>query len=78
MEEEPVSGRAEQSTPGVEADEEEIRISVVEEEVVVEKRPVVKEELRIKKKVIEEEEIVEEDVRKEEVEVEGEANYRDD
>ena len=78
VEEEPVSGRAEQSTPGVESDEEEIRIPVVEEEVVVEKRPVVKEELRIKKKVIEEEEIVEEDVRKEEVEVEGEANYRDD
>ena len=78
VEEEPVSGRPEQSTPGVESDEEEIRIPVVEEEVVVEKRPVVKEELRIKKKVIEEEEIVEEDVRKEEVEVEGEANYRDD
>ncbi len=79
---EPVSESPEQNTPGgspgVESDEEEIRIPVVEEEVVVEKRPVVKEELRIKKRIVEEEEIVEEDVRKEEVEIEGEANYRDD
>lgn len=74
---EPASERSERGSPAVESDEEEIRIPVVEEEVVVEKRPVVKEELRIKKKVVEEEEIVEEDVRKEEIEVEGEANYRD-
>ena len=77
VEDETVSGSSEQGATGVESDEEEIRIPVVEEEVVVEKRPVVKEELRIKKKVVEEEEIVEEDVRKEEVEIEGEANYRD-
>ncbi|CAA9494572.1 MAG: hypothetical protein AVDCRST_MAG25-3587 [uncultured Rubrobacteraceae bacterium] len=47
----------------------EVSIPVVEEEVVVSKRPVVKEELRIKKAVVEEEEIVEADVRKEEVEI---------
>ena len=77
VDDEPISGRQEQGAAGVESDEEEIRIPVVEEEVVVEKRPVVKEELRIKKRVVEEEEIVEEDVRKEEIEVEGEGNYRD-
>jgi stress response protein YsnF len=43
---------------------------VTEEEVVVEKRPVVKEELRIRKDVVEDEEVVEEDVRREEVDVE--------
>jgi stress response protein YsnF len=43
---------------------------VVEEEVVVEKRPVVKEELRIRKDAVQDEEVVEEDVRKEEVDVE--------
>jgi uncharacterized protein (TIGR02271 family) len=43
---------------------------VVEDEVVVEKRPMVKEELRIRKDVVEDEEVVEEDVRKEEVDVE--------
>jgi len=41
----------------------------VEEEVVVEKRPVVKEEIRIRKQVVEDVEVVEEDVRKEEVEI---------
>ena len=74
---EPASESPEQSAPREQSEEEEIRIPVVEEEVVVEKRPVVKEELRIKKKIVEDEEVVEEDVRKEEVEIEGEANYRD-
>jgi uncharacterized protein (TIGR02271 family) len=50
--------------------EEEIVVPVVEEEVVVEKRPVVKEEIRIRKQVVEDVEVVEEDVRKEEVEIE--------
>ena len=77
VEEEPVAERPQQGSAGVESGEEEIRIPVVEEEVVVEKRPVVKEELRIKKRIVEEEEIVEEDVRKEEIDIEGEANYRD-
>ena len=52
--------------------EDEIRVPVVEEEIVVEKRPVVKEELRIRKDVVEDEEIVEEDVRKEEVDIDDE------
>ena len=43
---------------------------VTEEEVVVEKRPVVKEEVRIRKDVVEDTEVVEEDVRREEIEVE--------
>ena len=51
-------------------EDDEVRIPVVEEEVVVEKRPVVKEEIRLRKEVVEEEEVVEEDVRKEEVEIE--------
>ncbi len=49
--------------------EDEVRMPVTEEEVVVSKRPVVKEEVRIRKEVEEDEEIVEEDVRKEEIEV---------
>jgi stress response protein YsnF len=43
---------------------------------VVEKRPVVKEEIRIRKDVVEEEEVVEEDVRKEEVDVEDRTTRR--
>jgi uncharacterized protein (TIGR02271 family) len=43
---------------------------VTEEEVVVEKRPVAKEEVRIRKDVVEDTEVVEEDVRREEVKVE--------
>jgi stress response protein YsnF len=49
---------------------------VTEEEVVTEKRPVVKEELRIRKDVVEDEEVVEEDVRKEEVDVEDASTTR--
>jgi stress response protein YsnF len=44
---------------------------------VVEKRPVVKEEIRIRKEVVEDTEIVEEDVRREEVEVDDETTRRD-
>src|ERR687884_1307846 len=54
---------------GAEIGEDEVSMPVVEEEIVVGKRAVVKEELRIRKDVVEDEEIVEEDVRKEEVEV---------
>jgi stress response protein YsnF len=43
---------------------------VVEEEVITEKRPVVKEEIRIRKDAVQDEEVVEEDVRREEVDVE--------
>jgi uncharacterized protein (TIGR02271 family) len=63
--------------PGTESTDDEIRIPVVEEEVVVEKKPVVKEEIRVRKNVVEEEEIVQEDVRKEEIEVEDETRRRD-
>ena len=70
----PVEGRERASED--EIGEDEIRVPVVEEEIVVEKRPVVKEELRIRKNVVEDEEIVEEDVRKEEVEIDDETTGR--
>ena len=53
--------------------EEEFFMPVIEEEVVVEKRPVAKEEIHLRKEVIEEEEVVERDVRKEEVDIDDEA-----
>jgi uncharacterized protein (TIGR02271 family) len=52
------------------------RVPVTEEEVVVEKRPVAKEEVRIRKDVVSDTETVEEDVRREEVEVEDETERR--
>ena len=61
--------------------EDEITVPIVEEEVVVEKRPVVKEEIRVRKDVVQDEEIVEEDVRKEEVDIDdtsGTSRRRDD
>lgn len=64
----PVEGEASEAEIG----DDEIRVPVIEEEIVVEKRPVVKEELRIRKDVVEDEEVIEEDVRKEEVEIEDE------
>jgi uncharacterized protein (TIGR02271 family) len=67
-----VEGEAGRSEIG----EDEIVVPIVEEEVVVEKRPVVKEELRIRKEVVEEAEVVEEDVRREEIEVDDQAEHR--
>jgi uncharacterized protein (TIGR02271 family) len=55
---------------GTEIGEDEIVVPVVEEEVIVDKRPVVKEEIRVRKDVVQDEEIVEADVRKEEVDIE--------
>jgi uncharacterized protein (TIGR02271 family) len=55
---------------GAEIGDDEVSVPVVEDEVVVEKRPVVKEEVRVRKDVVEDEQVVEEDVRKEEVDVE--------
>ncbi|MDQ3926778.1 MAG: PRC and DUF2382 domain-containing protein [Actinomycetota bacterium] len=49
--------------------DDEIRVPVIEEEIVVERRPVVKEVLRLRKEVVEDEELIEEYVRKEEVDV---------
>lgn len=57
--------------------EEEIVIPIVEEEIVVEKRTVVKEEIHIHKQVVEEVEVVEEDVRKEEIEIDD-GTHRND
>jgi uncharacterized protein (TIGR02271 family) len=62
----PVEGEATEAEIG----EDEVVVPVTEEEVVVHKRPVLKEEVRIRKDVVEETEVVEEDVRREEVEVE--------
>jgi stress response protein YsnF len=45
---------------------------------VVEKRPVVKEEIRIRKRVVEDVEVVEEDVRKEEVEIDDQTHREKD
>ena len=70
----PIEGRERVSEDEIGDDE--IRVPVIEEEIVVEKRPVVKEELRIRKDVVEDEEIVEEDVRKEEVEIDDETTGR--
>lgn len=58
--------------------DDEIRVPLMEEEVVVEKRPVVKEELVIGKRVVEERDTVEADVRREEFEIDqpGDASSR--
>jgi uncharacterized protein (TIGR02271 family) len=57
--------------------DEEIRVPVTAEEIVVEKRPVVKEEIRLRKEVVEDTEVVQEDVRQEEVEIDDETTRRD-
>jgi uncharacterized protein (TIGR02271 family) len=49
--------------------DEEVRIPLMEEEVVVEKRPVVKEELVVGKRVVEQKDVVEADVRREEFDI---------
>jgi uncharacterized protein (TIGR02271 family) len=65
----PVEGEASETEIG----DDEVSIPVTEEEVVVEKRPVAKEEIRIRKDVVEDTEVVEEDVRKEEVDVDDQS-----
>jgi uncharacterized protein (TIGR02271 family) len=65
----PVEGAVPAGDKGAQIGEEEVVVPVVEEEIVVEKRPVVKEEIRIRKEVVEDVEVVEEDVRREEVEI---------
>jgi uncharacterized protein (TIGR02271 family) len=69
----PVEGR---EAPEAEIGEGEISVPVVEEEVVVEKRPEVKEEIRIRKDLVEEEEVVEADVRREEIDVDDQTTRR--
>jgi len=68
----PVEGEASEAEIG----DDEVRIPVTEEEVVVEKRPVAKEEVRIRKDVVEDTEVVEEDVRREEVDVDDATERR--
>ena len=51
-------------------------VPVTEEEVVVSKMAVGKEEVRIKKDVVEDTEVVEEDVRREEIDVEDQTSRR--
>ena len=68
----PVEGEASEAQIA----DDEVVVPVTEEEVVVHKRPVLKEEVRIRKDVVEDTEVVEEDVRREEVEVEDETERR--
>ncbi|MDQ3864920.1 MAG: PRC and DUF2382 domain-containing protein [Actinomycetota bacterium] len=65
----PVEGEATEAQIG----DDEVRVPLTEEEVVVEKRPVAKEEVRIRKDVVEDTEVLEEDVRKEEVDVDDQS-----
>ncbi|MDQ4003606.1 MAG: PRC and DUF2382 domain-containing protein [Actinomycetota bacterium] len=58
--------------------EDEVSMPVTEEEVVTEKRPVAKEEIRVRKDAVEDEEVVEEDVRREEVDVDDQTTGRRD
>jgi uncharacterized protein (TIGR02271 family) len=68
----PVSGDASEAEIG----EDEVVVPVTEEEVVVGKRAVAKEEVRIKKDVVEDTQVVEEDVRREEIDVEDDSSTR--
>ena len=61
---------------GAEIGEDEVSVPVVEEEAVVGKQSVVKEEIRVRKDVVEDEEVVEEDVRKEEVDIDDQTERR--
>src|SRR5215203_5749122 len=62
----PVEGR---EASEAEIGEDEVVIFLIKEEAVTEKRPMVKEEIRIRKDVVEDMEVVEEDVRREEIDV---------
>jgi uncharacterized protein (TIGR02271 family) len=68
----PVEGEASEAEIG----EDEVVVPVTEEEVIVSKRPVAKEEVRIRKDVVSDTETVEEEVRREEIEVEDETTRR--
>jgi uncharacterized protein (TIGR02271 family) len=67
----PVEGEARKTSGATEADigEDEVVVQVFEEEVVVSKKIVLKEEIRIRKRIAWDEEAVEVNLRKEEVEV---------
>ena len=70
----PLSGEASEAEIG----ENEVVVPVTEEEVVVSKRPVIKEEVRIRKDVVEDTEVVEEEVRREEIDIDDETTSRRD
>jgi uncharacterized protein (TIGR02271 family) len=67
---------SEGTTTEAQIGEDEVRVPLTEEEVVVEKRPVAKEEVRIRKDVVEDTEVVEEDVRREEIDVDDQTTRR--
>ncbi len=69
----PVEGR---KAPKAEIVEDKSSVPVTEEEIVVERRPVVKEEIRLRKVVVEDEEVVEKDVRKEEIDIDDQTERR--
>jgi uncharacterized protein (TIGR02271 family) len=71
----PVEGAAREASGATEADigEDEVVLQVFQEEIVVEKRVVLKEEIRLRKRVAWDEETVEVDLRKEEVEVDDQS-----
>jgi uncharacterized protein (TIGR02271 family) len=71
----PVEGEARESSGATEAHigEDEVVLQVFEEEVVVTKRVVLKEEIRIRKRAAWDEETVEMDLRKEEVEIDDQS-----
>ncbi len=69
-----ISGNEERA--GVEIGEDEVSMPVVEEEAVVGKQAVVKEDIRVRKDVVHEEQVVEEDVRKEEVDIDNQTTGR--
>ena len=71
----PVEGEARESSGATEANigEDEVVVQVFEEEVVVTKRVVLKEEIRLRKRVVQDEETVEVDLRKEEVEIDDQS-----
>jgi uncharacterized protein (TIGR02271 family) len=71
----PIEGVARDASTATEADigEDEVVVQVFEEELVVTKRVVLKEEIRLRKRVVEAEETVEVDLRKEEVEIDDQS-----
>jgi uncharacterized protein (TIGR02271 family) len=75
----PAEGEAREASGATEADigEDEVVLQVFEEEVVVTKRVVLKEEIRLRKRVAWDEETVEVDLRKEEVEIDDQSGRGD-
>ena len=68
----PLSGETTEAQIGAD----EVSVPVVEDEIVVQKKPVAKEEIRVRKDVVSDRQIVEEDVRREEVEIEDDTRPR--